>query len=317
MTSSQKSEISKSSLEELDLRRALGSFVTGVTVVTTNHNGKNLGFTANSFTSVSLDPPLVLVCLGRSSSNAQAFSEVEHFAVNILAEQQRDVSRMFASKGIDRFAEVSWTAGELGDPIIHDVAAWFECTLRERVDGGDHIILIGHVKSYGHETVRPLGYCRGAYVMFQLDQDIMASRSSKTRVGTILETTDGIVLIEDRLDGTYKLPCSHKLGSTEAKEGLVSALQALAIDFELDFLFSVYEDENADVLNVYYRGTAELTSAAANIKVFSLDTIPWDRLENDPQRALLRRYVAERQDSRFSIYVGNSSTGRYKTIESS
>ena len=147
------------------LRNAFGTFMTGVTVVTAKDgNGTPLGFTANSFTSVSLDPPLVLVCLANSSKNYDAFIGAKGFAVNILAETQIPLSNTFASRVEDRFAEVDWRDGPNGSPILADVSAWFDCAMHKTVDAGDHVILIGEVKAFDANTTSGLGYARGAYV---------------------------------------------------------------------------------------------------------------------------------------------------------
>ena len=129
-----------------ELRQAFGAFATGVTVVTTlTPDGEPIGFTANSFTSVSLDPPLLLVCIAKSSTNLQSFSHCEHFAINVLSETQKDVSARFASRVEDRFADTLWQRGSAGTPLIDGAVAWFECSTDNLVDAGDHLILIGRV----------------------------------------------------------------------------------------------------------------------------------------------------------------------------
>lgn len=292
-----------------DFRRALGAFVTGVTVVTAVSEGKPVGFTANSFTSVSLDPPLVLVCLGKTSSNFPAFAETESFAINILAEQQRDVSRNFATKGIDRFASVPWTMGAKGNPLVDESSAWFECETHQRVDAGDHIILIGRVRAYGHNTFSPLGFCRGNYVLFQLEQEIAASTAENIKVGALIEAPSGIVLLRDSVAGKLRLPYAKKIGSREANDGLYGTLSGLGLSFDIDFLYSVYDDENKRVLNVYYRGQASADPVDGPCRVFPLEAIPFEELEDDALRMLLTRYVEERAEYRFSVYSGNEVKG--------
>ena len=126
-----------SPIDPRELRTALGAFVTGVTVVTTlDAEGHPRGFTANSFTSVSLDPALVLVCLGKHSSSREIFATAGRFAVNILAEEQKAVSSTFASKVADRFAGLDWRVAETGSPIIADVVTWLDCETHDIIDGG-------------------------------------------------------------------------------------------------------------------------------------------------------------------------------------
>ena len=147
-----------------ELRDAFGSFMTGVTVVTTcKDDGTPLGFTANSFASVSLDPALLLVSIAKTSSNYNNFANASHFAINILAEEQKDISNTFARPSDDRFANLAWTKSASHNPIIDQVSAWFDCTTYQVVDAGDHAILIGKVEDFGSAGFAGLGYYRGAY----------------------------------------------------------------------------------------------------------------------------------------------------------
>ena len=151
-----------------ELRRALGTFITGVTVITTA-DGDEMphGFTANSFTSVSLDPPLVLFCIARSVTSCQTFVHASHFAVSVLAEDQRDTSKAFATKDADRFSQVRWRARETGSPIMEGAAAWFDCSVYMRLDAGDHWIIIGRVAAFGNSGAEALGFYRGDYLTRQ------------------------------------------------------------------------------------------------------------------------------------------------------
>jgi len=147
------------------LRDALGCFATGVTVVTTRDAGGGpVGLTANSFTSVSLDPPLLLVCLAKSASTLPAFEAAESFAVNVLHIGQQPVSGRFASRGEDRFALTPWETWDTGAPIVEHCLASFDCIAHARHDAGDHVILVGRVQRVRFEPRRdPLLYFRGKY----------------------------------------------------------------------------------------------------------------------------------------------------------
>lgn len=293
-----------------EFRTALGGFVTGVTVVTTTINGSPIGFTANSFTSVSLDPPLILVCIGKSSSNFANFQQVDAFCVSILAESQRTISQKFASKGIDRFEGVAWTAGDLGNPVIDNAVAWFDCTLHQRIDAGDHHILVGKVSEFGHNVGSPLAFCRGNYVLFELDQQILSSTHHRARFGAILETPEGIVFVPGEKPGSLALPTTLRLGTRKANDGLYRTLGALGLDFDIEFLFSVWEEDAADRLSVYYRGIASGTVDPALGQVIPLDAIPHDKLGHDDNR-LLNRYKQERASFRFSVYNGTATAGNF------
>lgn len=145
-------------------RRALGCFVTGVTVVATRDaDGLPYGFTANSFTSVSLDPPLVLVCVGRTVEGFGVYRRCERFAINILSDSQQAVSETFATDFPNRFARIRWRDGTHGSPILDGGVGSLECAVERRIEAGDHMILIGRVLAVEHTAKRPLVYFSGDY----------------------------------------------------------------------------------------------------------------------------------------------------------
>ena len=150
-------------LDTRALREAFGAFMTGVTIVTACDEGGPAGLTANSFTSVSLSPPLLLVCVNGASRSLAAIRRAGGFAVNILAEDQRDLSNRFAGPAEDRFAGIEWRPGPVGGPVLAGVCGWFDCRLHDEVRAGDHIILIGEVAGFDHPGGAPLGYARGGY----------------------------------------------------------------------------------------------------------------------------------------------------------
>ena len=128
------------------LRDALGCFATGVTVVTClNEEGEPAGITVNSFTSVSLDPPLLLVCLYKEAASALALTKATHFAINVLQTGQQPASITFSTRVEDRFGQMPWSCGEAGAPILKDSLGVFECENYAVYDGGDHHILVGQV----------------------------------------------------------------------------------------------------------------------------------------------------------------------------
>nr|WP_315243034.1 flavin reductase family protein [uncultured Albidiferax sp.] len=147
------------------LRRAFGSFATGVTIVTTTDaDGQPVGLTANSFTSVSLDPPLVLFCLDKRSSNLENFQSAAVFGINVLGCDQQDVSTRFVQHGEDRFKGLDWALREPGVPVIDGATATFECETYTTLDAGDHLVFVGRVKRFEFEPQRdPLLYFQGRY----------------------------------------------------------------------------------------------------------------------------------------------------------
>ena len=148
-----------------DFRTALGQFATGVTVVTCSHNGAPLGITANSFASVSLDPPLVLWSPARSSKRFQAFEQATHFAIHIVEEAQIDLCGHFVRSGTD-FETLDWHTNAAGVPLIDGCLARFECQRHAIHDGGDHAIIVGRVTSAAIGAGDPLLFAKGAYGRF-------------------------------------------------------------------------------------------------------------------------------------------------------
>lgn len=145
-------------------RRALGNFATGVTVITAcTPDGEKAGVTANSFNSVSLEPPLVLWSIMKTSSSVEIFEKASHFAVNILAADQINLSNHFARPSDDKFADVAYEDGLGQAPLLPECSARFQCENFERVDGGDHWILIGKVVAFDDIGRSPLLYHGGAY----------------------------------------------------------------------------------------------------------------------------------------------------------
>lgn len=145
-------------------RNALGRFATGVTVMTTRDaDGVPVGVTVNSFSSVSLDPPLVLFCLDRSATCLRSFIASARFAVNVLGEDQHEISRRFSGPRTDRWTGIGFDSGVSGSPLLHGCLANLDCTLVATHDGGDHVILVGRVEQLNETVGRPLLYYSGGY----------------------------------------------------------------------------------------------------------------------------------------------------------
>ena len=153
------------------LRDALGCFATGVTVVTcVDDEQRPFGLTANSFTSVSLDPPLLLVCVHKLAASAAPLTAARHFAVNVLQTGQQPASIRFSTRDEDRFGNSDWRPGEYGAPVLGESLSVFECERYAVYDGGDHHLLVGHVlKASFDPTVDPLLYFRGRYRRLHFD----------------------------------------------------------------------------------------------------------------------------------------------------
>ena len=150
-------------------RAVLGHFCSGVTIVTASGPDGPVGFTCQSFSALSLDPPLVLVCPGKGSSSWPRIEVTGSFCVNVLAADQEELCRGFAMPGADKFAGVGWSAGPFtGSPVIGGSLAWIECSVESVLDGGDHVIAVGRVLDLGSVDAKPLLFFRGGYGRFDV-----------------------------------------------------------------------------------------------------------------------------------------------------
>ena len=294
------------------LRDAFGAFPTGVTVVTTRDaNGQPIGFTANSFTSVSLDPPMLLVCLARTSRNFGIMTGTKAFAVNILSETQKDVSNTFARPVEDRFAAVSWTDGPGGCPVFEDVAAWFECTMETVLEAGDHVILLGQITAFTNSGRNGLGYARGGYFTPQLaGKAVSAASEGELEISAVLECNGEVLLLgEDVLS----LPTCH---SADGDPTLLLAayLQDLTgLNITVGFLYSVFEDKGDGRQHIVYRAFA--SERAPKEGCFYSPSVLSGRTFNSTATAdIVNRFAMESSLGNFGIYIGNETTGRVHSI---
>ena len=296
-----------------DFRRALGVFPTGVTVITTRDcDGTPRGFTANSFTSVSLDPPMILVCVAKTAETCPIFVDTDSFAVTILGSMQRPVSALFASKTKEKFSSVPWTEGTLGLPLIDGAAAWFACVREKSIDAGDHVILLGRVSDYSHTPDEPLGYCRGAYVDFALSQRAITALGRALRVEALLEQDDQLLML--RLpDGSLALPGGPALGTASDPDSLYGTLATLNLKPQLDFLFAIFERPNSISMNIVYRGTVTNASSHSGIELHPIGAVPVDRIADKSLQSMIKRYILERTEG-FGVYVGNEVNGVVRSL---
>jgi 3-hydroxy-9,10-secoandrosta-1,3,5(10)-triene-9,17-dione monooxygenase reductase component len=152
------------SFTQQEFRNALGGFATGITIITAlGKNGQKVGMTANSFNSVSLTPPLILWSIGKNTNCFEDFMAADAFAVHVLAEDQQDLSNLFATTGIDRFADLECSEGLSDVPILPHYSICFQCKMAKKYDGGDHIIMTGEVVQFDDNGLQPLVFYRGNY----------------------------------------------------------------------------------------------------------------------------------------------------------
>lgn len=300
-----------------ELRNAFGSFMTGVTVVTAiNEEGEPVGFTANSFSSVSMDPPLISVCPAKSLSSFSAFKNATHFAINILAEGQENISNIFASAVEDRFSKVNWHKDENGTPILSDVLCVFSCQQHQNVNAGDHIIMIGAVQNFDLKEGQGLGYGGGSYFSLGLEREASSIKTSeeKARVGLLIERK-GKVLFTIDADGKLGLPSvAIKMGEN-AIEAAESFLETNKLNATIGTVFSIFDNKNTNGRYTYYR--CELNKkleSSEGYKMLSLQKALKDESFESDIKSMLERYLFENTTGVYGIYVGDHEHGKIHTI---
>jgi crotonobetainyl-CoA:carnitine CoA-transferase CaiB-like acyl-CoA transferase len=299
--------------DKRNLRNAFGAFATGVTVVTTREqNGTPRGFTANSFTSVSLDPPILLICIAKSALSQDVFANCTHFGINILAADQRETSNLFASRSSDKFEKTDWFAGHEDVPILAGTVARFVCKRDKCIDAGDHFVLFGQVCEFKADEGIPLGYFKGNYFSVEPNEQLLsaASKFGAITVGAVLSRDDKL-LLSIAHDQTLSVP--HAPTDKPDLSAFTSALAALGLHVETELLYAVYQDSETGVHGIYYHGTVQ-GDAPAGYGYFPIQNLPIDRIGNKAQRAMLVRFAEESVQGSFGIYQGNETAGTVQKI---
>lgn len=294
-----------------ELRDAFGSFMTGVTVVTTcKDDGTPLGFTANSFASVSLDPALLLVSIAKTSSNYNNFANASHFAINILAEEQKDVSNTFARPSDDRFANLAWTKSASHNPVIDQVSAWFDCTTYQVVDAGDHAILIGKVEDFGSAGFAGLGYYRGAYFTpAKSSTDVISSMKVMMMA---LIGHENQILLEQTQDQKWTLPhlMVEKDGAEKALEKIFAVYQPEASP---SFIYSVYDDVTTQQQYIAFLCNTPIAHATKG-QFVDLNDLEQLTFVDSALESMLMRYRKENHLKTYGVYYGNQISGTVRQI---
>jgi flavin reductase (DIM6/NTAB) family NADH-FMN oxidoreductase RutF len=297
------------------LRDAFGAFATGVTVVTAcDAAAKPIGFTANSFTSVSLDPPLLLVCLAKTSRNYATITQASAFAINILSEMQKEVSNTFARPVEDRFATVAWRLGEHRCPILSQVSAWFECATHDVVDAGDHVILIGRIVAFENSGLNGLGYARGGYFTPNLSaRAVSAATEGKIEFAAVLEREgEGEVLLLHNERGLALPACQG--GDGNPTEILASYLEELTgLRVTIGFLYSVYEDKASGLQHIVYRAFAGEGEPRAGRFVRADDVRAAD-VKDPATFDIVARFALESSIGNFGVYFGSETAGKVHSV---
>lgn len=293
------------------LRDAFGTFMTGVTVVTTmDRDGHPLGFTANSFSSVSLDPPMLLVSIARSSLNYDAFATAKGFAINILSESQKDVSNTFARPVEDRFETVYWRRGPVGAPLLAGVSAWFDCHVHQVVEAGDHAILIGRVGAFEATQAPALGYYRGGYFT-PVQTGAAVATGPDVVISAIIEAEGQVLLVDDGLGG-LTLPTA-RVGREGAQAGLAALIANLGVKAEPGFIYAIYEDVARGHQHIAFLCPAEISPSTRGAFV-ELSAAGVADVTDPAMAVMLERLADESRVGSYGIYFGNQDQGRVEPI---
>lgn len=296
------------------LRDAFGAFMTGVTVVTTNdQQGNPIGFTANSFSSVSLDPALLLVSIDKRSANFDNFTGCAHFAINILAEQQKETSNIFAQKVEDRFARVDWHKANSGVPLIDNSSAWFDCSLYQVVDAGDHAILIGQVEQFESTGTAGLGYYRGAYFTPYHNAESLIT-GPNVLVSALIEF-NGQVLMVKKSTG-YTLP-SRQVSKSSVSETLAHLISELQVEASPGFVYSIYEDRQKNQQHIVFlcaqpTDNHQQRPADHAAQWYSLAQLGDFPITDPALESMMARFVRENAVGNYGLYYGDECHGSVK-----
>ena len=289
------------------LRDAFGRFATGVTVITTRQaDGTPRGFTANSFTSVSLDPPLLLVCIAKAAQSCDAFVEADHFTINILTDDQRDISGLFASQSPEKFDIAGWHPDAQTMPLINGALASFSCARHRLVDAGDHLILIGRVLDVMTREGQPLGYYQGAYFDIGLDRALTdAAVAGRVTVGAVLANEQKVLLVLNP-NGDIKIPGAPT--GDNSVDGMIAEITRHGLVPELAHLYAVYQISQNGARRIIYHGNVR-GEAPEGMQYFNLAALPFERVRDEAERSMLRRYAQESAHGSFGIYHGTEVEG--------
>lgn len=241
-------------------RAALGSFVTGVTIVTASDgSGHDVGVTANSFNSVSLEPPMVLWSLARKSSSLAAFEAASHFAVHVLAADQEDLSNRFAKSGEDKFAGLDPMRGAGGAPLLAGAAAQFQCRTAFRHDGGDHVIFVGEVVEFDRSGKAPLVFHGGRYALAARKAANLSTAREQSAPGGFSEDFIGYLLGRAHFQVYARIRSAlARLGLDERDHFALTALgvrgSATAAEIEAAIGYTGFHFDTAAAADLQQRG---------------------------------------------------------------
>lgn len=298
-------------LNPKELRSAFSSYMTGVTVVTAkNHDGTFVGFTANSFTSVSLDPPLLLVCPGKHLSSFSVFETCDTFTVNVLSESQESVSNEFAKSSGDRFGNVAWHLDTNGCPVIDDCSATFSCRVHSRELMGDHLVLIGEVVGFDYSSAPGLGYCSNGYFTLDKEREANAavSPAGLTSFAGALIEHEGQLLFASDAETNSVLSINVKEGQG-ARSALIAHYQSLGLNISIGPVYSVYDDAANGRRYTYFTAKSESASAVGIGEFLDIAALSDMKFIDAAQEEMVKRFQTDFQAQIFGLYIGDTKSG--------
>jgi flavin reductase (DIM6/NTAB) family NADH-FMN oxidoreductase RutF len=318
--------VAASDADARTLRDMFGTFMTGVTIVTMrDQDGVKRGFTANSFTSVSLDPPLILVCVGNRAGSHDALCRAGRFGVSILGDWQREASTAFSSRTGKRFDAVeTWASAAGGPPLIIGSLAALDCAREQVVAAGDHSIVIGRVLGFSRTAGQPLGYCGGGYIAFGLGAEALERLGGEAiRVACLLECHDKVLLLRRASAAAWELPATPLRAGEDHRQAIPQLMVRLGVRADVSFLYSVYQDVSEAHTTMVFRGVAsdlqdEWTLADGTVlRLFTETEEPWRLVRGKSPPEVIRRFFYERVHSRFGIYWDTHNGGRIASLQNS
>ncbi|HLH64773.1 MAG TPA: flavin reductase family protein [Solirubrobacteraceae bacterium] len=305
-------------LDPRTLRSVLGTFVTGVTVITTvGADGAPQGLTANSFTSVSLEPPLVLFCVSAGARCAEAFATSDGFVVHILGHDQEELAVRFASPTADRWAGLARRPSSTGAPLLCDCETWLDCVTTSRLTIGDHIVVVGRVAACGSASIRPLAFCRGSFLPLDPEIRLRGAGGAQRVLVRWLLNFDGRLALARLPDGALTVPSLPAGGVSLHDERLLGGLREhFRVRADLPSLYSIFDDERGSTLTIVYRADASAAAGGPpdDWTLVEHRDAPWERISDPALSSMVRRYIDEYATARFGIYAGSLREGRVEAV---
>ncbi|MEM6374129.1 MAG: flavin reductase family protein [Pseudomonadota bacterium] len=282
--------------------------MTGVAVVTARQSdGTPVGFTANSFSSVSLDPPMLLVCPGRFLSSFDTFSTCTHFAVSVLGEGQQDVATIFARSKSDRFAQVAHTDDANGVPQIGGAIARFSCATHALIDAGDHCILLGAITGFDHAAGPGLGYAGGQFFTLSTERAALDYDTGPIVAGAIVQHKNSVVL-ERTATGLRPLQCALETRGAVIPH-LQQTLHKAGVTADVAQAYSVFDDARSKTHYSYFLARARTVHPRADVAAVPITDLGSVEYSHPALATMMHRFAQEAQTQTFGLYFGDSEHG--------